>query len=400
MTVTVQPAGGDRVLPVRDGRGAAARESAAVRRDLVRLAEPVGAAWRALMVVLDPVGVILRPGALWLLAPLAVVHLALPAVYARYGGPWTRGGRWVLLDLAHAAGLMALGIAVTAPGQLPVTGFPFAAYQSAAVPTLALAVLYEWRRPWLARRPALGSVLLWFAVIPFVVVAVGRAGGPWTPWRAWMAVFDWLWAAIGLLLALGLVLLVRLVTQRQLEVRQQALEESFAFLQSEMTGPLAALRVTYAADPPTQADLDEIEARMADYRTRLQLRHDRVDLDALLRERVGSVRTVLQVAPVPAVGPLRLAQDDAVVADRVLADLLDNSHRAGARVVTVQAAVADRVLTLTVTDDGPGFTAPELAAGSSLWRWRTRARQRGGDLVVGPGRDGGACVQLRWPLGR
>ncbi|MFZ5851283.1 MAG: hypothetical protein ACOYY2_07810 [Actinomycetota bacterium] len=42
MTVTVQPSGGHRVLPVRDGRGAAARESAAVRRDLALSLAEVG----------------------------------------------------------------------------------------------------------------------------------------------------------------------------------------------------------------------------------------------------------------------------------------------------------------------------------------------------------------------
>lgn len=81
----------------------------------------------------------------------------------------------------------------------------------------------------------------------------------------------------------------------------------------------------------------------------------------------------------------------------VLVEALSNAARhAGARAVDVHVQVSDRLLTLTVTDDGRGI--PPGAARSGLRNLAERAAALGGSLVVGPGREGGTRLVWRVPL--
>uniref|UniRef100_UPI002811A022 GAF domain-containing sensor histidine kinase n=1 Tax=Microbacterium sp. TaxID=51671 RepID=UPI002811A022 len=88
---------------------------------------------------------------------------------------------------------------------------------------------------------------------------------------------------------------------------------------------------------------------------------------------------------------------DDVVA--VVRECLANAARhAGARDVSVEIAVDDRDLRVTVVDDGVGIpTMRERHSGTE--NLAERARRRGGDFTLGPGRDGGTTAVWRAPHG-
>jgi len=96
-----------------------------------------------------------------------------------------------------------------------------------------------------------------------------------------------------------------------------------------------------------------------------------------------------------------------------LADLMENSLRAGASViaVTIEVSCRDDRLTLRVEDDGPGFSVPPEVAldpfyttkegkrtGLGLSLMRAAAGRAGGRLVLGRSPLGGALVEARMQL--
>jgi len=96
-----------------------------------------------------------------------------------------------------------------------------------------------------------------------------------------------------------------------------------------------------------------------------------------------------------------------------LVDLIENSIRAKAAVISVSIAVssANDVVTIRIEDDGPGFTVPPSVAldpfyttksgkrtGLGLSLFQSAAEQAGGCLVVGKSPLGGASVEASMQL--
>jgi two-component system sensor histidine kinase RegB len=112
----------------------------------------------------------------------------------------------------------------------------------------------------------------------------------------------------------------------------------------------------------------------------------------------------------------RIARDVAVVSDstfkQMIWNVLDNALEASPHWVSLVATEEDGMLTLDVSDRGPGF-APEMLAsfgtpyqstkgrpggGLGLFLVLNVARTLGGTVQAANGADGGAVVSLRLPL--
>ncbi|MBP7745534.1 MAG: PAS domain S-box protein [Phycisphaerae bacterium] len=101
-------------------------------------------------------------------------------------------------------------------------------------------------------------------------------------------------------------------------------------------------------------------------------------------------RTHTHVPPGPATAVFRILQES----------LTNVARHAKATHVAVALRVRRRILTMTVTDDGIGLTAPQAAGAEShgLVGMRERALRWGGQLDVRNSPGGGALVRLRMPL--
>lgn len=374
--------------------------TAMVRRDLVRAAEPLGAAWRAALIPLDLAGMPLRPWAWWLLVPLIVLHAALPWLYLRRGGPWTRGGRWPLLDVAHATALVAVSVAVTMPGDWPLPGDRYIPHLGAFFPTLVLAAAYPYRSRALARHRLLAP-----AGVLLVEVVVALAGwvvsGPvLSAGRLQSVANTVLWSLVSAGFGLGLDRFVRVAVRQQTDTAQRSYEHSFNFLHTHVKAVLGTLRALHAGDDRTQVLLRDLEAKIAGHRVDLLLQHRLIDLATLVRERVRAVENVLDVAQLPPLGSVTLSQEDGRFIDRVLGDLLANCVRHGAQAVRIDADLSGELLALTVQDDGPGIAAGGPPNGSSLARLIADTEQAGGRLSISSPvpTQRGARVELAYPL--
>lgn len=324
-----------------------------VRRDLLRLAEPLAAVVRAAILVNDLRPAALRPGLVVPVAVVAAAHWLLPVLYARRGGPWTRGGRWVLWDVGHGVALVALGALAVRPGMWLGPGPPYALFLGALTPTIAMAGLYPWGGPVLGRRPWVVPALLWLAQVP--ILAAGAVGsGPLSGRQVLGALVTLGWSLLTVLTVVGVALIARVVARHQLDARAAAVEDSFTFLHSDVKAALARIRIRHRGDAATQRQLALLEAKIADHRAGLLLQQRLVDLASLLRERLRSVEPPLRVAPLPQVGALTLQQADAVALDEALRGLLADATGAGAAAVALSVDVSGDRLRLAVEDDRPG----------------------------------------------
>lgn len=163
-------------------------------------------------------------------------------------------------------------------------------------------------------------------------------------------------------------------------------------------------------EDPQQAD--DLIGRLADLLRAAYRRNDvplvplREEFDlldayaALMRARFGSALT-LDIARAP-------SAEDALVPPLLLQPLVENAvrhgrlEREGRARIDVQAVVSEQRLSLSVTDDGPGFTGPPPASGTGLSSTTQRlALLFGNDGVLTTRRtDGGFEVLVTLPLRR
>jgi signal transduction histidine kinase len=101
-----------------------------------------------------------------------------------------------------------------------------------------------------------------------------------------------------------------------------------------------------------------------------------VPLAALIEEIAETIRPIAPETTITAEVDPRLAPNlDRIQIFRAISNLMRNAAEAGARQITVSAAASAQLLTLTITDDGPGL--PE-AAQANLFRPFTGSGRRGG----------------------
>lgn len=142
-----------------------------------------------------------------------------------------------------------------------------------------------------------------------------------------------------------------------------------------------------------------------------------VDLAALVRDRVGDARRAhpdLSVEAAVEPGTHADANDLlATVVDDLIDNVIEHAGRDATLSVTVRPVEAGSAVELRVGDDGPGFSAAELAVharatetglqhsdGVGLWLTRWIVESYGGDLSVENAPGGGARVTVRLPAAR
>ena len=131
------------------------------------------------------------------------------------------------------------------------------------------------------------------------------------------------------------------------------------------------------------------------------------DSDPTVTEEAGSVtvtvdvglhRIILTAAPT-------VAHLDAPLAERAITNLVQNAlhhgHPPDTPATVRVTVIADKdVVTVTVSDNGPGLRPTELRAGLGLSLVRWVARVHGGALLLGTGPAPGTRIQLAFPARR
>ena len=115
-----------------------------------------------------------------------------------------------------------------------------------------------------------------------------------------------------------------------------------------------------------------------------------------------ALKTLARRSPTPVVLDVRvqgrLSDSVEVAAYYVVAEMLTNAAKhAHASTVHVDVAEADRVLRLSVRDDGVGGADP--ARGSGLVGLRDRVEALGGTVAVDSPRGEGTAIEVALPLG-
>jgi two-component system sensor histidine kinase RegB len=284
------------------------------------------------------------------------------------------------------------------------------------------------------------GLFAWLASSPFRLPAdYGATISPAHTVGAWIS-----FTLAAILLVLFVTRIMRNLTRREAHLaalRQRAVEEEhvvrMGLLASgaahELGTPLASLAVTlgdWRRDPMIASApelLAEVEAmsgeivRCKDILSQILLAAGEVRGDAPQRTTLSRfiAATVSDWSDQRAIKAdlIDHARDGrAIVADRPLAqtivNLLDNAVEAGATSIAVSISLDEDVVTLVVSDDGRGFAPAILAeignpyrstklrhgAGLGLFLANNVLRTLGGTLHVRNKPDGGAEVELAWPI--
>jgi signal transduction histidine kinase len=167
-----------------------------------------------------------------------------------------------------------------------------------------------------------------------------------------------------------------------------------------------------ASGKPAAAVLEKIEqsgrAALIEMRRLLGVLHERPE-DRGLSPQPGVGQLAALAESVRAVGvPVHLVVDGDVStlpaavdvsAYRIVQEALTNvlKHAGPARAEVAIGCVSS-TLTIEVTDDGAGMNASQPSGGNGLVGMRERVAIFGGELIAGPGPDGGFAVRARLPF--
>lgn len=89
---------------------------------------------------------------------------------------------------------------------------------------------------------------------------------------------------------------------------------------------------------------------------------------------------------------------DSIQVLRIVQEAVQNAVKyAEAARVSVKMERGDKASTVSVLDDGKGFTESEIKPGNGLYNMRKRAGELGGELRIQPGPGAGTEVVLSWP---
>lgn len=332
-------------------------------------------------------------------AILAVAHLGLAPLFFVGYGPLARGGRWALAYPAQALLMNGLLMGMSEPGAygssvLCVPGCNYSA------PMWLFLAYYPWPPPDVVRWR---RVVEWAALTGYFLIFLllvyannGVVRGP----HVLSAGISAMWLSVGYILGMAISRMCVAAAEKQIEVQQQNFGEFFDFLHSHVKSGIASIRADVDDPPRVQEKLDELEQAVSNYRIELLLTRDQVPLAALLSERVRTFSGVLRIGSTPRVGPASVARPIAILVGRALGDLLSNSAKHGATAVDIACDISRGLISVEVTDDGPGLPEGVLDdEARSLNHLRGAARALGGELTAHARADRtGTVMRLDIPL--
>jgi hypothetical protein len=343
-----------------------------------------------------------RPAQRTVVVALGAVHLfVLLPIYARGGGPFSRGGRWLAVSAIQCVTVNALIAWLSVPGTFGTSeaSLPASLYVNG---TIVLLALYPWLPPSLRRYKVPIELALVLAYGGYLLLLTQLASDVRVNAQVAVTVGGaTVWILVSYSLGKAGEMICMRVARAQVDVQQQSFQEFFSFLHSHVKANIAAVRaeLPLEAHGPRQK-LAELETAVSRYRVELLLAQERIPLAALFSERIRAFTGTLRIERTPRLGGMTVVRPVGVLVSRALGDLLKNAAVHGAHSVAIDFRRTPGMAVMTVTDDGPGFPASVLDDdGRSLSQLRAAARELGGDLQTLPPPTGtGAVLELSVPL--
>jgi signal transduction histidine kinase len=372
---------------------ASAEDQLKMSRQLIEPLEWGGLAFQGAVLVqtslADPFGAAARG----IVIALGLSHLALAVVIWRTKGPIVRGGLALGAWLAAALAIPVVIALLAAPGTYAdnTACVPGCTYPSAPLFFVTLSPRIVARA--LPRR-AVGAGLLGAVCAEWLLLTYA-INGRFTTATSLSVMSSIILALIAYGLAEVEAGIAGVIRRSQTEARQQKNDEFFDFLHSHIKAGLSAVRL---AHPDIEAMLEkvgELERTVSEHRMAYLLSADRVPLATLCSERVRAFTGIIAIAETPRIGPRTVAAPVGILIDRALGDLLKNAVLHGASTAWVRMTQQDELLVIEIGDDGPGFDESVMDnTGTSLYRLRASARERGGDLRRLPRSPRGSTLVL------
>lgn len=332
------------------------------------------------------------------LAGLAAAHFIGVPLIARYGGPFARGGRWIVGFLAFSVAVpVGFGLLVE-PGSFAAgpAGTVLCNYPAGAMVLLAFYPWWQGRRGARVRLAEYG-LLGFVTVLPLAMLYLVDPAP--TSGDALSALIGGSYNIVGFVLGKAIGGMCRTAARTQARLQEQAYDEFFDFLHSHVKAGIAAVRAESGDPAATREKLGELEQAVGDRRVQFLLSRRQVPLATLVSERIRTFTGVLTLTDTPRVGALTVRREVGVLVATALGDLLTNVAGHGGNTAAVRMSTDAGLLCLEVTDDGPGLPAGILDdPARSLHRLRAAARAAGGDLHALTPAAGGTTIRLRVPL--
>jgi len=370
----------------------------AITRQMVHRVEWTVLVWQGVCAAVSLTVDHYRPGWSAVVWTVVAVNFAALPVIARFGGPFSRGPRWIVAAAVAAVAVQALPALAVVPGTYGAqpAATPMCNYPAA---TILMIAFYPWwrgeRTRWVVALEYCFVGLV--AVVPSLILALldPAAGSPARVAAAFGGMYD----LLGYLLGRAIGVMCRVAARNQLDVQRQHFEEFFNFLHSHVKAGVAAVRAESPDLPAMHAKLGELEQAVSDRRVAFLLAQHTVPLAALVSERVRTFHGAIRLRETPRAGAMTVRRPVGVLVGRALGDLLGNAVVHGARSAAVRMRSDGPDLVLEVEDDGPGFPDVVLDdAATSLHRLRADARAQGGDLRRTCVDGGGSRLVLTVPL--
>lgn len=345
------------------------------------------------------------PTGQYILYVIAGIHIVGAALAFIKGGPFVRGGPWMMIWI---------GTALTMP-LVMANLVPFGAYGSTAacvqlcgypVPPVIFVAFYPWiriEREFL--RPGLDVALLAAIVIePLILILATNERMTPSNWASWVVSSSLYLLAYAV--GKGVGAMCRTATIEQLKAQRAAFREFYNLLHDNVESTLGAVEGHFARGDYDKAleALRGLDAAVKSERVTLELSDEQVYLPKIVEIRASEFAGVIPELNVEPAGGLTARRPVATLINRALGALLKNVDECAKRGrINIAAKIAlwsaDDFLCLEVADNGPGFSAEVLNdPRKNLGILRQRARELGGDLVMVDRDEPGAQLQLWVPL--
>jgi hypothetical protein len=372
-------------------------------RRLAGTLEPVAFFAQAISIAIAAVVDDVTPAGRHLLYGLILGHLAIAGITWRVGGPFTRGGPWIVLWAGLVAAVPLL------MGHITSTPYSYAGsincVQLCTYPAAPVALFSFY--PWIGkeqiqlRLPVELFILILIVAEPLLVVE--RLTGDELTLTSYISIgISGVWVVLTFIGGKGLGRMCRMAVGRVSEARSAAFDEIIDFLHTDIQGAIVAIQRNSGDHVYVTRRLRNLDNRCDVYRQEMRAvrnEEELVEIVPLLVRASEGYFDALHPLSIHRADWLRAKRSIGSLMASALGNLLKNCVEHGASSAEIDFVYEAGCAILGVKDDGPGFN-PEIMndMDTNLSRMREDAKFFGGDLTYTSNEGGGAYLHLKVPI--